>query len=304
MLIDLVQLRTFVAVAEEQHLTRASERLHISISAASAHVRAVEEALGAQLFLRTNRNLELTQVGQFLLGKARSLLSEAALFTSFAREARGEIEGTLLVGCDMGPAVSRIGQIVQTAHAQHPLLRVELRGRPTISTSQGLKAGELDLGLLLDFPTDGSFTYYQVATVPFRVTGPVAWKERIENADWAELASLPWIAPIDTSPSYAAMVKQMFESRALRLDIAARFDSAVLGRAMVEAGVGVMLMREEHARPGLQDGLLAVSPLAHAEFPLFLVHLTDRSDDPLIRAFMHAATQVWPQMRAISAQKP
>ena len=47
--IDLVQLRTFVAVAEEQRLTRAAERLYISQSAASAHVRFIEDRLGTQL---------------------------------------------------------------------------------------------------------------------------------------------------------------------------------------------------------------------------------------------------------------
>ena len=89
MLIDLVQLRTFVAVAEEQHLTRAAERLHMSQSAASAHVRAIEERLGTQLFVRTNRSLELTHAGQLLARKAKALLNEEAVFTSFARELKG-----------------------------------------------------------------------------------------------------------------------------------------------------------------------------------------------------------------------
>ena len=55
MLIDLVQLRTFVVLAEEQHLTRAAERLRMSQSAASAHARAIEERLETQLFARTDR---------------------------------------------------------------------------------------------------------------------------------------------------------------------------------------------------------------------------------------------------------
>ena len=69
MQIDLVQLRTFVAVAEEKHLTRAAERLHISQSAASAHVRAVEESLDTQLFVRTNRSLEPTRACELLLAR-------------------------------------------------------------------------------------------------------------------------------------------------------------------------------------------------------------------------------------------
>ena len=95
--IDLVQLRTFVAVAEQKHLTRAAERLHISQSAASAHVRAVEESLDLQLFVRTNRSLELTRVGELLLAKARALLNESAVFASYAREIRGKTEGRLVL---------------------------------------------------------------------------------------------------------------------------------------------------------------------------------------------------------------
>src|SRR5579871_4609570 len=112
MQIDLVQLRTFVAVAEEQHLTHASERLHISQSAASAHVRAVEECLDTRLFIRTNRSLELTRDGQLLLRHAKALLNEAALFQSFARELRGQAKGTVVVGASSEPLGSRIGDIV------------------------------------------------------------------------------------------------------------------------------------------------------------------------------------------------
>lgn len=86
MLIDLVQLRTLVAVAEEQQLT--------SQSAASAHVRAVEEVLDTQLFVRTNRSLELTRPGELMLAKAKIFLNEATVFTSFAREMRGKSKGT------------------------------------------------------------------------------------------------------------------------------------------------------------------------------------------------------------------
>ena len=89
--VDLLRLRTFVAVAEEQHLTRAAERLNVSQSAASAHVRAVEASLGSQLLICTNRRLELTRAGQLLLQKAKNFFNEEALFASFVRELRGKL---------------------------------------------------------------------------------------------------------------------------------------------------------------------------------------------------------------------
>ena len=295
--IDLVQLRTFVAVAEEQHLTRAAERLHISQSAASSHVRAVEERLDTQLFVRTNRSLELTRAGQLLLAKAKILLNEAATFTSFAREIRGKIEGNLVVGASSEPATTGIGDVIGALRAKNPLISADLRARPSASTRQGLKTGELDIGLILGRPIDPGFTYYELTKVQFRVAGPVAWTAQIESANWAELASLPWITTTDASIAYTAMVKDLFEARGLELNIVATFDNAAVGRAMVEAGVGVMLMREVHANQGLMQGTMAVSPIAQAQFQLYMAHLTSRRNEPLILAFLGAATDVWPDLR-------
>src|SRR6202012_4261766 len=98
MLVDLVQLRTFIVVAESLHLTRAAERLHVSQSTASSHIRAIEDALDVRLFVRTNRSMELTRAGQLLLQKAKTLLNDAAEFTSYAREGRGKLEGNVMVG--------------------------------------------------------------------------------------------------------------------------------------------------------------------------------------------------------------
>ncbi|MBB3221603.1 DNA-binding transcriptional LysR family regulator [Massilia umbonata] len=295
--IDLVQLRTFAAVAEEQHLTRAAERLHISVSAASAHVRAVEELLDTKLFVRANRGLELTRAGQLLLIKAKMLLNEAAVFTSFAREIRGKIEGQLVVSSSSEPNSCRIGDVIRVLRERNPLIDVELRARPSTGVRQGLSTGELDVGMLLGLPIGTGFTYYEMTTILFKVAGPSAWKERIENATWAELAALPWLTPTDYNMAYSLMLRQLFDERGLELNTVVRFDNAALGRALAQSGVGLMLMRAEHADEGLQQGDLAISPIAHARFPIYIAHIAGRGNDPLIRAFLDAVADVWPDMK-------
>ncbi|NDZ11837.1 LysR family transcriptional regulator [Variovorax sp. WS11] len=300
MMIDLVQLRTFVAVAEEQHLTRAAERLHVSQSAASAHVRAIEENLDLQLFVRTNRSLELTRAGQMLMRQAKELLNGAAEFTSFARDIRGKVEGNLIVGASSDPTSSRIGPVIAELRAKHPLITVDLRARASAGTRQALKTGEIDIGMLLGRAVDAGFTYYEMATVNFRVVGPVAWKEKIESADWTELAELPWITPSDTNLSYAFMMEKLFAEKGLELNSVVRFDNSALARALVQSGVGMLLMREEYALQGEQEGYLALSPLARAEYPQFIAHVASRGNDPLIRAFVDAAAEAWPDMRRMA----
>ncbi len=297
MMIDLVKLRTFVAVAEEQHLTRAAERLHISQSAASAHVRSVEETLDAQVFIRTNRSLELTRAGQLLMAKAKLLLSEATEFSSFARELRGKIEGHLVVASSSDPTSGRVGEIVNALRIRHPLVTVDLRARPSSSTHQGLKIGELDIGVLLGRPIESGITYYKLRNITFRVAGPAAWRDKIEHADWRELARLPWILPTDNSMAYKQMLREMFEDRGLELNGVVSFDNAVLGRSMLEAGVGMMLVREDHAKAGEAQGLVCMSSLAVVEHPIYLAHVAGRRNDPMVHAFLEATTDVWPDLR-------
>ncbi len=298
-LIDLFQLRTFVAVAEEKHLTRAAERIHISQSAASAHIRAVEDNLDTQLFVRTNRSMELTHAGELLFHKAKGLLGEAAQFTSYARELSGKLEGMLNVSTSSDPQATRVGEIIAHLLGTHPLVRLDLRARPSSGTRQGLKSGEIDVGLLLDRPIDLDLFYYQLARIEYVVAGPMAWKERIENATLAELAALPWLTPHDSSMAYASMLVEMFASKGLELNAVVHFDNAAVARNLLLAGAGMMLMRRDLAEDGARQGMLAISPLDRPSFTLYLAHLASRKEDPLIRAFVASTKAQWPEMTLV-----
>lgn len=72
---SLQQLQYFVVVAEEQHVTRAAEKLHISQPPLSRQIQALEDELGQPLFERRGRNIVLTDFGRFFATKAASILA-------------------------------------------------------------------------------------------------------------------------------------------------------------------------------------------------------------------------------------
>jgi LysR family transcriptional regulator, benzoate and cis,cis-muconate-responsive activator of ben and cat genes len=82
---SLAQLTYFVAVAEEQHLTRAASRLHISQPPLTRQIRDLETELGVALFARTPRGMSLLPAGEALLARARQILELVELARQDAR---------------------------------------------------------------------------------------------------------------------------------------------------------------------------------------------------------------------------
>jgi DNA-binding transcriptional LysR family regulator len=120
--VDLRKVRYFVAVAERLHFGRAAEDLHIAQPVLSRQIRALENELKAQLFVRDKRSTELTAAGRQLLADAKPLLAEAdALRRRVGRAARGA--DTFTVAFMPGLIVT---EAVRALVARHPGLDVEV----------------------------------------------------------------------------------------------------------------------------------------------------------------------------------
>jgi DNA-binding transcriptional LysR family regulator len=127
--VELRQLATFVAVAEEASFTRAADRLHVVQSAVSAGVRKLEKELGTMLFDRSTHSVKLTDAGRALLPEARATLAAAQAARDAVDEARGGLRGTVVLGTMQAQGMRAIdlAGVLAAFRAEHPGVEVEIR---------------------------------------------------------------------------------------------------------------------------------------------------------------------------------
>ncbi|WP_338664709.1 LysR family transcriptional regulator [Pararoseomonas sp. SCSIO 73927] len=154
MMLDLVQVQGFVAVAEELHFGRAARRLNLTPSPLSRQVQALEHALGTPLLDRSSRSVRLTPAGQAFLGEARRLLDGARNAERVARQvARGEA-GPVRLGYTAASALGVLPRLVAAIRSEMPGIDLVLEEMVTAEQVEALAARRLDLGLLRPLAPD------------------------------------------------------------------------------------------------------------------------------------------------------
>jgi DNA-binding transcriptional LysR family regulator len=155
--VELRQLATFVAVAEEGSFTRAADRLHVVQSAVSAGVRNLEKELGVMLFDRSTHRVKLTDAGRALLPEARATLAAAQAARDAVDEARGGLRGTVVLGTMQAQGMRAIdlAGILASFRAEHPAVEVEIRHvGGSREMAHEVRDGRLDLAFVA-LPGDG-----------------------------------------------------------------------------------------------------------------------------------------------------
>ncbi|MBS0473286.1 MAG: LysR family transcriptional regulator, partial [Proteobacteria bacterium] len=142
----LEQLRIFVAVAQHLHVTRAADELHLTQSAASAAIAALEARHNVKLFDRVGRRMELTAAGRALLPEARLLLQNARNAETVLDDLTGLRRGTLAIAASQTVLAYWLPErLARFAHA-HPAIRLNILGGNTVQTAQAVIDGQAELG--------------------------------------------------------------------------------------------------------------------------------------------------------------
>ncbi|HET6560411.1 MAG TPA: LysR family transcriptional regulator [Marmoricola sp.] len=146
-MITLDQVRSFVAVAEELHFGRAAERLQMTQPPLSRQIQKLEKAIGARLLERDNRRVALTGAGSAFLDEAYRLLNLVEGAGDLARRVDAGSAGVVRLGFTAVSAISILGPLLRRLTAALPDVEVQLSERVTQAQVDGIRRGELDIGL-------------------------------------------------------------------------------------------------------------------------------------------------------------
>lgn len=290
---DIRHLRTFVTVARLGSVTRAAEALHLTQPAVSGQLKTLEDQLDLKLLARTTTSVTLTPSGQDLLRRAERAIEVFGEFMHAAKSLRGGIEGRLRFGVPLlEPELLRVGPFMRQMVEQHPGLEIELQVGRIPWLLDAVRSAEIDAALFVckSLPKDMGGTVLR--PLVYRVVAPLEWKQQLGAGDWHSASRRPWIRMTPHS-AHDELLRELLDAVGIRPRQTVLADHESLIYALVVAGVGIGLVRDELARRGVEDGGLFLLGDETVRTTLSFIHPLERQADPAIAASVAVLRALW-----------
>ncbi|MFN7921414.1 MAG: LysR family transcriptional regulator [Bryobacteraceae bacterium] len=152
---DLRQLECFCAVARTGSFTKAAEELGIAQPSISEQISRLEHSFGGAMFERLNRRIELTPLGEAILGKAQALLEDAAALPAYVEQAREGVRGPLRVGAIPTILPYFVAPLLKGFTDRYPEVDLHVREDTTAELVEQVLAGMIDVAVL-SLPVEGA----------------------------------------------------------------------------------------------------------------------------------------------------
>jgi DNA-binding transcriptional LysR family regulator len=279
-------------VAEEENVTRAAERLHVSQPALSRQVRDLEDELGFALLKRTAKAVSLTEAGRTFLVEARAVLQRAEEAVRAARAVAAGGCGELHVGYAPSPTVRLLPAALRAFQAELPTVRVKLHDLNTEEMFDGLRRGTLQLAVMVK-PTRGmlrGLRFEPLLRDALRLAVALGHPfARLRSVPLAKAAGQPFVGFTRKDyPEYYAMLGEVFASTGGAPRIVEEHEGASSLIAAVEAGGGVALVSQSLGCTA--GGRIKLLPLTPAPAPLVVgTACTEAQLSPAAELFLRCA---------------
>jgi LysR family transcriptional regulator, transcription activator of glutamate synthase operon len=281
---ELRQLRSLVAIADEGTFTAAAARLHLAQPALSQQIARLEQEVGLTLLDRTTRRVSLTDAGTLLVERGRSVIAEIDAASAELASLRGVDIGVLALGVTPTTGPVDIAVLLGAYTRRYPGVELVVRDGLTRVQFEALRRDELDLALVTGEPPP-DMEVIELASEPLVVTLPPKHPlVGTPSLTFEDLAA-ERIIGFSRGATIRAAVEQVAEAQGVSLDPAFEVDDVGRARALVSAGLGIgILPRTDAEVAGPSVAIADLAPtLTHR---VLLAWRAARRLTPSARAFI------------------
>ncbi|HCH7469533.1 TPA: LysR family transcriptional regulator [Pseudomonas aeruginosa] len=292
---ELRHLRYFIAVAEELHFGRAAERLGISQPPLSQQIQALEEEIGARLFERTNRRVELTDAGRLFLDESRQVLAQVDKAVLLARRAHlGEL-GELKIGfTSSAPFPSTIPSSIHAFRKAYPDVHLDLQEMSSRQVLKALLEESLQVGVIRPLALPDAVHWVELFREPLvavlRADHPLAAGSE-DGLAIAALAEEPFVFfPRSYGTGLYDQVIALTRQAGFSPRIAQEASEAMTIIGLVSAGLGVSILPASFRRTRVDGVVYRTLSDPEATTAVWLVRRQNEGS-PLALSFIDLVTR-------------
>ncbi|MCD7880091.1 MAG: LysR family transcriptional regulator [Clostridiales bacterium] len=231
---ELRVLQYFLTVTREQSILGAAQALHLSQPTLSRQLREMEEELGKQLFIRSNRKITLTEEGMLLRKRAEEILSLVDRTKDEISLSDEVIAGDIHIGAGESEGIRFLARAAKALQEEYPLVHFHNVSGDRVTVMEDLDKGLLDFGILFGEIDSSKYEslklpYTERFGVLMRRDDPLARKETVTSADLADKPLIVSRQPLGDS----SMLRGLDERQ-----VVATYNLLFNGSIMVEEGMG------------------------------------------------------------------
>ncbi len=255
---EMSQLRTFRAVAETLNFTRAAERLHLTQSAVSHQIKALEEELGEPLFIRAKRGVKLSQAGKIAIEYVDRILDDAEALRERILGRERSTMGRVRVAAATQAFVHLFAPLFESFMDAHP--GIDLTFRTTVSTEQtvaDILNGAADVGfasLAVYSPNLQVIKLFEDELVLVVSSEHRLARKRVATVEEVQREKL---ILFERGASIRRATDHFFDQIGVRPDLSLESNDTFFIKRMVERGLGVSLLPAWAVRDEVIAGKLA-----------------------------------------------
>ena len=195
---ELRTLRYFLAAAQEENMTRASEILHVTQPTLSRQIMDLERELGVTLMLRGKNGLTLTDDGRFFRQRAREIVELTDRLEKDIAGQKKDISGMVVIGASEVGGSQTLAKLIKEFSEKYPAMQFTLYNETVDNIKERLDKGLVDIGLLLEPADVTKYDYVRLDRqdtwgLLMRDDHPLADKESLTVED---VASCPLLLPL------------------------------------------------------------------------------------------------------------